>query len=168
PSRWAGATIVPSTYPDDWNSATSQDLPSFPTRRSSDMTTAITTHTPNPSVVGQGIAVAFTVTSGGGTPTGEVTVTDGAATCTGTVAAGTCTLTSTTAGNKTLTATYSGDANFGGSTSVGVSHTVNAAATTTAITGQTPNPSAVGQAVSFGFGGAPGGTPVTTTTRTAT
>src|SRR2546422_7006019 len=34
-------------------------------------TTAITTHTPNPSVVGQGIAVAFTVTSGGGTPTGR-------------------------------------------------------------------------------------------------
>src|SRR3989449_10661912 len=86
-------------------------------------TTAITTHTPNPSVVGQGIAVAFTVTSGGGTPTGNVTVTDGAATCTGTVAAGTCTLTPTSAGGKTLTATYGGDPDFAGSTSAGGGHT---------------------------------------------
>src|SRR2546422_2232871 len=111
----------------------------------------------------QGIAVAFTVTSGGGTPTGNVTVTDGAAICNGTVAAGTCTLTPTTAGNKTLTATYAGDANFAGSTSAGASHTVNAAGTTTTITAHTPNPSAVGQAVSFTFtvvANAPGsGTP---------
>src|SRR5207245_5759081 len=83
-------------------------------------TTAITGHTPNPSAVGQAVAVTFTVTSSGGTPTGNVTVSDGAATCTGTVAAGTCNLTPTTAGAKTLTATYGGDANFGGSTSAGV------------------------------------------------
>src|SRR5207249_3814229 len=131
-------------------------------------TTAITTHTPNPSVTGQGIAVAFTVTSSGGTPTGNVTVTDGAATCNGTVAAGTCTLTPTTAGSKTLTATYGGDANFAGSTSAGASHTVNAAGTTTTITAHTPNPSAVGQAVSFSFtvsASAPGsGTPTGTVT----
>src|SRR5437016_7627335 len=126
-------------------------------------TPAITTHTPNPSVVGQGIAVAFTVTSGGGTPTGNVTVTDGAATCNGTVAAGTCTLTPATAGSKTLAATYGGDANFAGSTSAGASHTVNAAGTTTTITSHTPDPSAVGQAVGFAFTVAPnapgGGTP---------
>src|SRR3989449_6542210 len=78
-------------------------------------TTAVTTHTPNPSVTGQGIAVAFTVTSGGGTPTGNVTVTDGAATCNGTVAAGTCTLKPATAESKTRTATYGGVANFDGS-----------------------------------------------------
>src|SRR5438093_7695727 len=123
----------------------------------------VTTHTPNPSVVGQGIAVAFTVTSGGGTPTGNVTVSDGTENCSGSVAAGTCTLTPTTAGSKTLTATYGGDANFAGSTSAGASHTVTAAGTTTTITGHTPDPSAVGQAVSFTFTVVPnapgGGTP---------
>src|SRR5438093_292498 len=123
----------------------------------------VTTHTPNPSVVGQGIAVAFTVTSGGGTPTGNVTVSDGTENCSGSVAAGTCTLTPTTAGSKVLTATYGGDANFAGSTSAGASHTVNAAGTTTAITAHTPDPSAVGQAVNFTFtvvANAPGsGTP---------
>src|SRR5256885_8363738 len=112
-------------------------------------TTAITTHTPNPSVTGQWIAVAFTVTSGGGTPTGNVTVSDGTENCSGSVAAGTCTLTPTAAGSKTLTAIYGGDANFAGSTSAGASHTVNAAGTTTAITTHTPDPSAVGQAVNF-------------------
>ncbi len=44
--------------------------------------------------------------------------------CTGTVAAGTCNLTFTSAGTKTLTAAYVGDANFSSSTSTGISHTV--------------------------------------------
>src|SRR5439155_2886695 len=75
-------------------------------------TTTIIGHTPNPSVVGQGIAVTFSVTSSGGTPTGNVTVSDGAATCSGTVAAGSCTLTATSVGAKTVTATYAGDLKF--------------------------------------------------------
>src|SRR2546423_7996425 len=104
--------------------------------------------------------MAFAVTSGGGTPTGNVTVSDGTENCSGSVVAGTCTLTPTSSGSKTLTATYGGDLNFAGSTSAGASHTVTAAGTTTTITGHTPDPSAVGQAVSFAFtvvANAPGG-----------
>src|SRR5207248_8713261 len=52
---------------------------------------------------------------------------------------------------STLIATYAGDGTFAGSTSTGAGHTVNPAATTTAITGQTPNPSTVGEAVDFTF-----------------
>jgi hypothetical protein len=114
--------------------------------------TTITSHTPNPSVVGQEIGVAYTVTSSAGNPTGDVTVSDGAGdTCNGTVTGGGCTLTPATAGTKTLTATYAGDAGFAGSVSSGVGHTVNAASTMTAITSQSANPSTVGQAVSFTF-----------------
>ena len=59
---------------------------------------------------------------GGGTPTGTVTVSDGTgATCSGTVAAGTCSLTSTTAGAKTITASYGGDTSFNTSATSGVS-----------------------------------------------
>src|SRR5205823_9441389 len=55
-------------------------------------TTAITSHTPNPSLVGQMVIVGFTVT-GSGTPTGNVTVSDGVGdTCTFTVANGSCPL----------------------------------------------------------------------------
>jgi hypothetical protein len=78
--------------------------------------------------VGQSVTVNYTVSvnsPGAGTPTGNVTVSDGTVSCTGTVAAGTCSLTFTSPGARTLTATYAGDVNFSGSTSAGEPHTVN-------------------------------------------
>jgi len=113
-------------------------------------TTTITSDLPDPSVVGQPVPVNFTVVAnapGGGTPSGNVTVSDGTASCVGTVAAGTCTLTPTTAGAKTLTATYAGDANFNGSAGT-TPHQVNPAATTTTVT-SSPNPSLPGQNVTI-------------------
>ena len=85
-----------------------------------DTTTTITADDPDPSLVGQAVTFKYSVTvnaPGSGTPTGNVTVTDGTRSCTGTVAAGQCTITFTTAGAKTLTATYAGDATFNASTS---------------------------------------------------
>src|SRR5207247_328020 len=79
--------------------------------------TTITSDQPDPSVIGQGIEVRFTVTSAGGTPAGDVTVTDGTVNCVATVAAGTCTLTPLTPGDKLLTAAYAGNETFGPSTS---------------------------------------------------
>jgi uncharacterized delta-60 repeat protein len=90
-----------------------------------DTTTTITAHTPDPSLVGQAVTVEYSVTSAVGTPTGNITVGDGTVSCTGTVADGGCSLTFTTAGTKTLTATYSGDQNWDPSTSPGIEHTVN-------------------------------------------
>jgi LPXTG-site transpeptidase (sortase) family protein len=60
-------------------------------------------------------------------------VDDGTDSCIASVSAGICDLTSTTPGVKTLTATYTGDSNFTGSTSSGVIHTVNAAAVITSL-----------------------------------
>jgi uncharacterized repeat protein (TIGR01451 family) len=115
-----------------------------------DTTTAITSDAPDPSVVGQPVVVNFTVSvdaPGVGTPTGNVTVSDGTASCVGTVAAGTCTLTPAAAGAKTLTASYAGDGNFNGSSDT-ESHQVNSANTTTAVT-SSPNPSLPGQNVTL-------------------
>jgi uncharacterized repeat protein (TIGR01451 family) len=79
-------------------------------------TTTITADAPDPSDVNQAVIVAYTVVAnapGSGTPTGTVMVDDGEGnTCSATVAAGQCTLTSTTPGNKTLTATYAGATSF--------------------------------------------------------
>jgi hypothetical protein len=75
-------------------------------------TTTITGTTPNPSTVGQGVVVGYSVTSTAGTPTGNVTVSDGVDDCTGTVAAGSCTIALTTTGARTLTADYAGAANY--------------------------------------------------------
>jgi hypothetical protein len=82
-------------------------------------TTTITSDAPDPSILGQSVPVSFTVTlnpPGSGTFTGSVTISAGNGTsCTVGVSAGSCTLTFTTVGTKTLTATYSGDNNFNGS-----------------------------------------------------
>jgi len=99
----------------------------------------------------QGITVTFTVTSAGGTPTGNVTVSDGGGDLHRNGCYGNLHPHADNGGAKTLTATYAGDGNFGGGSSAGVPHTVNAAATTTTITAHTPDPSATAQAVSFTF-----------------
>ena len=103
--------------------------------------TTITSDLPDPSVVGQAVTVNFSVavqSPGVGTPTGSVTVAAGADSCIGTAAAGTCTIMFTSAGAKSLTATYSGDTDFNGSTSAAAAHTVDKANTSTTITATPP------------------------------
>jgi len=74
-------------------------------------TTSITSISPAGS---QAVGVPYTVNatvSFGTSPTGTITVSDGAASCTITLPATSCNLTSTTTGTKTITATYNGDSN---------------------------------------------------------
>jgi hypothetical protein len=97
--------------------------------------TVIAADAPDPSQLGSAYTVDVSVTRESGTAviTGSVTVSDGADSCTDTAPDGglattvtyACDLTSTTSGPKTLTATYSGDANLAGSISAGVPHTVS-------------------------------------------
>jgi hypothetical protein len=111
---------------------------------------------PNPSTFGQ--AAMFTATvaisgGGAGTPSGTVTFFDGGSSLgTGSLAASglaTITLASLSVGaHNAITATYGGDANFAGSTSSAYLHTVNKANTSTGMT-SAPNPSLVGQTVTF-------------------
>ena len=126
---------------------------------------------PDPSVTGQVVTTTYSVVAaaGGGTPTGTVTVSDGVGTsCSGTVAAGSCTLTFPTAGARSLTASYGGDANFASDVSAVRAHQVNKAGTTTQLTDDAPDPSAFGEPVTFAFSvtaNAPGsGTPTGTVT----
>jgi hypothetical protein len=98
-------------------------------------TTTITSNTPNPSTVNQAVTISFKVT-GSGTPTGTVSVTASTGgSCSGTLSsgAGSCTITFTSPASPTLTAAYAGDGNFNGSTSTGVSQTVNAISSTLKI-----------------------------------
>ncbi|MFL5493852.1 MAG: Ig-like domain-containing protein [Gemmatimonadales bacterium] len=89
--------------------------------------TRITADDPDPSTVGTPVTVSFSVTSSAGTPTGTVSVSsDGGESCNGSVADGGCGMTFSTAGTRTLTATYAGDERFAGSSSASASHTVQA------------------------------------------
>jgi subtilisin family serine protease len=116
-------------------------------------TTTITSDDPDPSLVSQPVTVRYSVAVNApdsSTPSGNVTVSDGSHSCTGTVAAGECTITLATPGSRTLTATYAGDADHYTS-SASVAHRVDAADTTTTITADAPDPSEMGQAVSVEF-----------------
>ncbi|MFN8412937.1 MAG: sortase [Anaerolineales bacterium] len=114
-------------------------------------TLAITSDTPDPSFTNAAVTVNFSITSAGNTitPTGNVTVSDGVNSCTGTVTGatspftGSCIITLTTAGARTLTASYPGDANFNAPTNATAAHTVNVGfvITASAGTGGTITPS---------------------------
>ena len=121
-------------------------------------TITITSDNPDPSVVGQQVTINYDINilaPGAGSLAGTVTVSDGTQNCTGGINAGTgtgnCLIAFSSPGARTLTATYSGNANFNGSTSAGVSHNVNKASTTTTIVSDEPDSSLVGEAVSVVF-----------------
>jgi hypothetical protein len=93
-------------------------------------TTTINSNVPNPSMTGKAVTVHFTVTEATDykAPTGSVTVNASTGeSCTGNLAAGSgsCKITFSTSGTRTLTATYSGDSNDNTSVSTSVSQTVN-------------------------------------------
>jgi large repetitive protein len=94
-------------------------------------TTSITSDEPDPSDPGQAVTIRFSVTAASGTPTGIVTVSaSGSETCSGSLAPagsgaqGSCALTLTTSGDRTITASYAGEAGFAGSSGT-TSHHVN-------------------------------------------
>ncbi|MBI0384610.1 Ig-like domain repeat protein, partial [Streptomyces albiflaviniger] len=136
----------------DFTDSTGTDLQSV---GQSSTATAVSS-APDPSVVGEPVTVTATVTAvspGAGTPTGTVTLDfgDGTPTVTQPVSAGQATATHTYTGAAgspyAIIATYNGDTNF--LTSLGTdSQTVQPAATATAVTAA-PDPSAVGDPVTF-------------------
>lgn len=145
-----GPHTITAVYGGDSNYAGSNGSTSHTVNKANTTTTINSVNPVSPTVVGQPVTVNFTVVAsgaGGGTPTGNVTVSDGTVSCVGAVAAGTCTLIPTSAGAKTLTATYAGDANFNGS-SDDEGHDVDPADTTTTVT-TSPNPSVTDQEVTI-------------------
>lgn len=135
---------------DATNAASTSQSVLIQTVNQASTTTAISSHTPNPSNVGAPIAVSASATAnapGARTPTGKITVTDGSASCTITLPTASCNLTPTIAGLKTLSATYEGSTDFKSST-VSVSHQVNPVATTIGLA-SSANPSVYGQSATI-------------------
>ena len=114
-------------------------------------TTTAVSAAPNPTTFGQMVTLTATVTGTGGTPTGSVTFFDGASLL-GSVtlnAGATASLAVSTlaAGTHTITAVYGGNTNFAASASGAMTETVMAVPTSTLTSA--PNPSLVGQSVTF-------------------
>ena len=132
----AGPRTLTATYVDDPNFAGSTSAGLAVTVGKANLTLAISTDQPDPSGVGETVTVAFTLTgANGAAPTGDVTVTasGGTETCVAAVAAGSCDITLLAGGDRTLTATYPGDANYNGDSDT-ESHSVRTATTTTVTT----------------------------------
>lgn len=105
----------------------------------SNSTTSVTSST-NPTRFGQAVTLTGTVspvTGYSGTPTGTLTFyADGTSLGSATLdnnGVATLTVSTLAAGNRSITATYSGDATFGSSTSAALTQTVNPADTTVSI-----------------------------------
>jgi CSLREA domain-containing protein/uncharacterized repeat protein (TIGR01451 family) len=137
-------------------------------------TTTITSDDPDASVVGQPYTVVVNVEAQTTSPLGTVTISDGTDSCgpvtltTGTApnSSASCVLTSTTAGAKTLTASYTAASTAFADSSGTTTHQVNAAATAISVSG--PPRSRINQPTSFTFAlsvNAPGaGSPAGTVT----
>jgi subtilisin family serine protease len=153
----AGAKTLTASYGGDPYNNASPASPAV-THQVNRADTAVTIEDgQGPTLAGTTARVKFTVAPvapGAGTPGGTVRVSDGADACTGSLAVGYCDITLTTAGARSLTATYSGDANFNGSSS-SKPHAVTALATTTAISSDAPDPSETGRAVTVRYAVAP-------------
>ena len=127
-------------------------------------TLVIDSDNPDPSLSSQVVTVTYSVTSSGGTPTGEVRIRDAAASCSGTVASGSCDISLISLGDRTLSAEYIGDGEFCPSSDT-EAHFV-AARSQTLFLSLSPFPSLVGEAVTvavrvnslFGGVGPPTGT----------
>lgn len=148
-----GANNVQAIYSPDPSFSGSTSPVFVQTVNPANSNVAVTT-SPNPAVTGQGFTITANVTAvapGTGTPTGTVTFyVDGLPVCTAVVLASgqaTCNAPGMPAGNHVVTATYSGNGNFNGSTGTQTGGTtVNPADTTLGLTAS-PNPSVSGQSV---------------------
>ena len=150
PTTAGAGTVFTAAYAGDGDFAASSGTDTR-TVTAAATTTTITSDSPDPSNVLQAVTVGYSVVAvapGGGTPPGNVTVSDGVSTCTGTVAAGSCQLTLTVLGARSLTATYAGTANYTGSVSAGVTHTVQLTGATVSVSGS-PSTAVTGQTVTF-------------------
>ena len=151
----AGSHSISATYSGDsaYSGSTSSTLVQTVTA-SPPVATISLGSSPNPSVYGGQVLLSAVVSpvSGTITPTGTVTFRDGSTNLGSSTlnAAGVATLPTAAlaAGTHTITAQYNGDSTYSGSTSAGLSQTVNKANTTTALTSNR-NPSNPGQPVIF-------------------
>jgi hypothetical protein len=175
----AALTITPGTgthnytaaYSGDTNFATSTSAALAQTMQA--VTTTTVTSSTGTSVFGQAVtlqAALNIVGTGSGSPTGTVTFMDGAAilgTATLTNRAASLTISTLVAGTHNITAVYSGDKNFAGSTSGPLNQAVSQANTAAALS-STTSTSVSGQAVIFtatvGITGPGAGTPTGTVT----
>jgi hypothetical protein len=158
-----GNDTVTATYSGDSDYSGSSTSNGASQTVNQSQTTTVLGSSANPGSIGQPVTYTATVTPlppGAGTPTRTVAFADSGTTITGcdlrplATAGGhttaTCIVTYNSAGQHSISATYSSDTNFAGSaTASALTETIGQASTTTSLSAGSPDPSVVGQPVSF-------------------
>src|SRR5206468_8930149 len=132
----AGARNLTASYSGDANFASSVSAIRAHQVNKASTTTQLTDDAPDPSVFGEPVTFAFTVTAnapGSGTPAGLVTVSGNGASCQADATVGSCSLVPTAIGSKNYKASYAGSSDFSASTSGNLGHPVTQAATATTV-----------------------------------
>ncbi len=146
-----GSHTITATYSGDANFAGSNGSINYSVGLAG-TTTTVAAIPASPSVFGQSVSFTATVTtSGSGSPTGNVTFKDGTTTLgSGTISAGTASFAtpSLVVGSHSISAVYSGDTNFNGSTG-SLTYVVGQSSTTTVLTVAPSSPTVWGQSVTF-------------------
>jgi len=105
-----------AVYNGDTDYSASTSTPLHHTVNKAATALSVTTLAPSTITLGQSVTVTSTLVAlapGAGAPTGTITISDGAATCSyATPASDHCTLTPAAVGNRTLSANYAGDTHF--------------------------------------------------------
>jgi large repetitive protein len=149
-----GGHAITAVYSGDPN-FTSSTSPILTQTVNQGSTSALVTSSADPSVSGQAVTYTATVTAlapASGTPSGTATFMDGATTLGGCIGqpliggVAACGVAYTGIGGHAITAVYSGDLNFTGSTSPILTQTVSPASTSTSLASSV-NPSVTGQSV---------------------
>ena len=145
----AGTDQISASYSGDttFGTSTSTTVAAVVAKAS---TTTIVTASPSPGVAGQLVSLTAQisiVSPGGGSPSGTVTFMNGT-TAIGSpvsVSGGVAVLNTTSlgVGTSTITAVYSGDSNFNGSTSPAISEVVKQGSTSVTVSSSLPNPYAL-------------------------
>lgn len=145
-----GTKTLTATYNPTSTHSTSSDTEEHVVISPADTITTILSDSPDPSGINQNVTVTFAVT-GSSTPTGTVTITGQNSGCATPVTlsggTGSCTVSFSSVGTKTLTATYTPNSTAFNPSSDTESHVVQLFPTTTTITADTPDPSDIGQTV---------------------
>ena len=149
-----GGHAITAVYNGDGN-FTSSTSPILTQTVNQGATSTLVTSSADPSVSGQDVTYTATVTAlapASGTPSGTASFMDGATTIGGCIAqpliggVATCSVAYPGVGSHAITAVYSGDLNFAGSTSPIFTQTVTPASTSTSLASSV-NPSVTGQSV---------------------
>jgi hypothetical protein len=143
-----GAHSITASFSGDSSHASSTSTSLMQTVNQAGTTTTLSSGA-NPSTWGQNVTFTATVSPSSATGTVQFTI-DGSTGSPVPVSGGKASVSTSTlsVGPHSLTAAYSGDANYGASTSSILNQTVNKAGTTTTLT-SSPNPSNTGQTVTF-------------------